>query len=163
MFEAGTVTYGFAKTISNPKNKYAISIFRDENLCVLIHFTTTQHRAGVSEGKIHHGINRDDAGNIVSYVFEPTIEIGNAPDGGRFCFPERTIMQFDYGFIQATETNLLQQFDNLEIKCRLDKHEYLDLVYAMYRSKRTPIKYKPYLEAVLESAYNGENHDESTN
>mgnify|MGYP003306688309 FL=1 len=89
MFEPGTVTYGFAKYISNPKNKYAISIFRDENVQILIHFTTTQKRAGVPEDQIHHGINRDSEGNVMSYVFEPTVEVGDTPDGGRFRFPWR--------------------------------------------------------------------------
>ncbi len=41
------------------------------------------------------------------------------------------------------------KFDNLEIKCKLDTKEYIDLVYAMYRSKRTPEEYKPYLEKIL--------------
>ena len=31
-----------------------------------------------------------------------------------------------------------------------------NLVYAMYCSKRTPTKYKPYLEKVLEEAYDSE-------
>lgn len=76
MFEPGTITYGFAKTISDPKNKYAISLFRDENVKVLIHFTTTRPRAGVPVEKIHHGINRDEDGNVKSYVFEPTVDMG---------------------------------------------------------------------------------------
>ena len=149
MFEPGTVTYGFAKYISNPKNKYAISIFRDENVQILIHFTTTQKRAGVPEDQIHHGINRDSEGNVMSYVFEPTVEVGDTPDGGRFCFPRRTIMQFEYGFLQGDDQSLQQQFDNLEVKCKLDPKEYENLIYAMYRSKRTSEAYKPYLEEVL--------------
>ncbi len=149
MFEPGTVTYGFAKYISNPKNKYAISIFRDENVQILIHFTTTQKRAGVPEDQIHHGINRDSEGNVMSYVFEPTVEVGDTPDGGRFRFPRRTIMQFEYGFLQGDDQSLQQQFDNLEVKCKLDPKEYENLIYAMYRSKRTSEAYKPYLEEVL--------------
>ncbi len=149
MFEPGTVTYGFAKYISDPKYKYAISIFRDENVQVLIHFTTTKQRAGVPYEQICHGINRDSGGNVVSYVFEPTVEIGDTPTGGRFRFPRRTIMQFDYGFLRGDDLSLQQQFDNLEIKCKLDKQEFENLVYAMYCSKRTPEEYKPYLEKVL--------------
>lgn len=149
MFEPGTVTYGFAKYISNPKNKYAISIFRDENVQILIHFTTTQKRAGVPEDQIHHGINRDSEGNVMSYVFEPTVEVGDTPDGGRFRFPRRTIMQFEYGFLQGDDQSLQQQFDNLEVKCKLDPKEYENLIYSMYRSKRTSEAYKPYLEEVL--------------
>lgn len=154
MFEPGTVTYGFAKHISTPKQKYAISLFRDENVQVVIHFTTSQKRAGIPENKIRHGINRDDEGNVLSYVFEPDIEIGDTPNGGRFSFPVRTVMQFDYGFLRGDDWSLQQQFDNLEVKCRLDGKEYIDLIYAMYKSKRTPQQYKPYLEAVLEEYYN---------
>ena len=72
MFEPGTVTYGFAKNISNPKYKYAISIFRDANVQVVIHFTTSQRRAGVPDAQIQHGINRDTEGNVVSYVLSLT-------------------------------------------------------------------------------------------
>ena len=151
MFEPGIVTYVFAKNISDPKNKYAISIFRDGDLQILIHFTTTQKRAGVPEDQIHHGINRDSSGNVVSYVFEPTVEIGDTPTGGRFHFPERTIMQFDYGFLRGDDQRLQQQFDNLEVKCKLDQKEYENLIYAMYRSKRTSEEYKPYLEEVLKT------------
>lgn len=149
MFEPGTVTYGFAKNISNPKNKYAISIFRDEHVRVLIHFTTSQPRTGIPDDQICHGINRDSENNVVAYVFEPTVEIGDTPDGGRFRFPKRTIMQFDYGFLKDEDWKLQQLFDNLEVKCKLDQKEYEDLIYAMYCSKRTPEEYKPYLEKVL--------------
>lgn len=154
MFEPRVVTYGFAKNIANPKNKYAISLFRDENVHVVIHFTTSQPRAGIPEDQIHHGINKNDVGEVMSFVFEPGVEIGIAPDGSRFSFPQRTIMQFDYGFLRDTDWNLQQQFDNLEVKCCLDENIYLDLIYAMYRSKRTPQKYKSYLKIVLDAAYN---------
>ena len=132
MFEPGTVTYGFAKNINNPKYKYAISIFRDEDVQVVIHFTTSQRRAGVPDDQIKHGINRDADGKVVSYVFEPDVEIGDIPTGGRFCFPERTVMQFDYGFLRGDDWSLQQQFDDLEVKCHLDREEYLNLVYTMY-------------------------------
>jgi len=153
MFEPGTVTYGFAKTISDPKPKYAISIFRDENVQILIHFTTSRRRTGIADELIHHGVNRDSNGDVTAYVFEENVEIGDAPDGGRFSFPKRTVMQFDYGFLQGDDWTLQRQFDNLEVKCHLDRQEYLDLVYAMYRSKRTPAVYKPYLEKVLQEAF----------
>jgi len=153
MFEPGVVIYGFAKTISDPKNKYAISIFRDENVQILIHFTTSRKRAGIPEELIKHGINRDENGNVMSYVFEPNVEVGATPSGGRFRFPERTIMQFEYGFLKDEDWKLQKQFDNLEVKCHLDKKEYLDLVYAMYKSNRTPMMYKPYLKRVLDEAY----------
>lgn len=63
-------------------------------------------------------------------------------------------MQFDYGFLRGDDWNLQQQFDNLEVKCILDKHEYENLVYAMYCSKRTPEEYKPFLEKALNEICN---------
>lgn len=149
MFEPGTVVYGFAKTIRSPKYKYGISIYRDEKVQLLIHFTTTKPRAGVPNEHIHHGMVKDATGNVMSYVFEPDVEIGTTPQGKRFHFPRRTIMQFDYGYLCAEDLKLQEQFDNLSIKCRLDSKEYINLVYAMYKSKRTPNVYKPYLEQVL--------------
>ena len=41
-------------------------------------------------------------------------------------------MQFDYGFLRGDDWSLQQQFDDLEVKCHLDREEYLNLVYAMY-------------------------------
>ena len=89
----------------------------------------------------------------LSYVFESDVEIGDIPTGGRFCFPVRTVMQVGDGFLRGADWSLQQQFDDLEVKCHLDREEYLNLVYAMYCSKRTPTEYKPYLEKVLEEAY----------
>lgn len=89
----------------------------------------------------------------VSYVFEPDVKIGDVPTGGRFCFPVRTVMQFDYDFLRGDDWNLQQQFDDLEVNCHLDREEYPNLVNAMYCSKCTPTEYKPYLEKVLEEAY----------
>ena len=39
----------------------------------------------------------------VSYMFEPNVEIGDIPTGGRFCFPIRTVMQFNYGFLRGDD------------------------------------------------------------
>ena len=87
----------------------------------------------------------------VSYVFKPNVEIDDIPAGGRF--PFRTVMHFDYGFLRGDDCSLQQQFDDLEVKCHLDREEYLNLVYAMYCGKRTPTEHKPYLKKVLEEAY----------
>lgn len=153
MFEPGNIVLGFAKKISDPKNKYVVSIYRDEECEILLHFTTSQPRAGVPIEDVHHGIIRKDD-EYVSYVFEAKREIGTNPETGtRFSFPKQTTMSFDYGLLKGTEQKLLTMFDNPRVVCKLDEKEYINLVYAMYRSSRTPIQYKPHLEKVLDNYY----------
>lgn len=149
MLNPGDIVYGFAKNLHRPKNKYAICIFRDDNVEILMHFTTSQARSGVPLEQVHHGAIYKD-GDCLSYVFEPDHEIGtNKTTGDRFHFPIRTVMVFDYGYLKGDEQYLLSQFDNLQVKCTLDEKEYIDLVYAMYSSKSTPDSYKPYLDKIL--------------
>lgn len=62
-------------------------------------------------------------------------------------------MVFDYGFIKDTEQKLRQMFENPQVVCKLDDNEYIDLVYAMFKSKSTPIHYKPYLDKILEDYF----------
>ena len=154
MLNPGDIIYGFAKKLYRPKNKYAICIFRDENVNLVLQFTTSQARAGVAAEVVGHGAIYKE-GDCLSYVFEGRREIGVDPrNGGRFAFPLRTTMAFDYGYLHGEEQKLLEQFDNVEIVCRLDVEEYINLVYAMYVSKRTPPEYKPYLDSILADYYN---------
>lgn len=55
MFAPGEIVYGYVKHIGKPK--YAVSIYRDEDVNILIHFTTSQPRAGVPLELVHHGAN----------------------------------------------------------------------------------------------------------
>lgn len=147
MFAPGEIVYGHVKHIGKPK--YAISIYRDDDTNILIHFTTSQPRAGVPFGQLHHGAIYKD-GDCKSYMFEARQEIGVKPDTGeRFSFPLRTIMAFDYGLFKETEQKLCQMFENPSVVCKLDDKEYIDLVYAMYHSNSTPERHKPYLDKVL--------------
>ena len=146
MLNPGDIIYGFAKNLPTPKNKYAVCIFRDENVNILIQFTTSQPRAGVPLQEVKHGAIYKD-GDCLSYVFERGKEIGvNPQNNKRFSFPLRTVMAFDYGFLRGEEKYLLEQFDDLNVVCKLDIKEYIELVYAMYSSKRTPPEYLPYLD-----------------
>lgn len=154
MFAPGEIVYGHVKHIG--KSKYAVSIYRDEDVNVLIHFTTSQPRAGVPLGQIRHGAIYKD-GDCKSYVFEARCEIGTNPiTGERFRFPLRTTMAFDYGLIKDSEERLRQMFENPQVVCKLDDKEYIDLVYAMYSSKSTPDEYKPYLNKVLTEYFSAE-------
>lgn len=147
MFAPGEIVYGYVKHIGKPK--YAVSIYRDEEVNILIHFTTSQPRAGVPLDQVHHGAIYKD-GDCKSYVFEARHEIGiNPATGDRFNFSLRTTMVFDYGFFKDTEQKLRQMFEDPQVVCKLDDTEYIDLVYAMFKSKSTPKQYKPYLDKVL--------------
>lgn len=53
MFAPGEIVYGHVKHIGKPK--YAVSMYRDEDVNILIHFTTSQPRAGVPLEHVHHG------------------------------------------------------------------------------------------------------------
>ena len=151
MFEPGDIVYGFVPKIGKPK--YAISIYRDEDLNILLYFTTSKDRAGVAPDLIQHGpIFRQ--GECISFVFEAHHEIGVAPSSGdRFSFPKRTAMVFDYGLLKADERHLNSMFVAPKVVCKLDGEEYINLVYAMYRSRKTPQEHKPYLEKVLKGFY----------
>lgn len=153
MLNPGDIIHGFAKNLHTPKNKYAICIYRDEEVNIVMQFTTSQPRAGVPDEEVHHGAIYKD-GNCLSYVFEAGVEIGiNPQDNSRFSFPKRTVMTFDYGFLKAPEKVLLGQFDNLKKVCKLDETEYINLIYAMYRSNRTKPEHKPYLDKIITDYY----------
>ena len=134
MFAPGEIIYGFAKGLYRPKFKYAVSIFRDAELNILAQFTTSQDRRG--------------------YVIEAGKELGINPQTGlAFSFPKRTVMAYDYGFLYGTEPQLVSQFDNPEIVCRMYEEEYISLVYALYKSDYSPAEYKPFLETILTDFY----------
>ena len=154
MFSPGEIVYGFVKHIG--KSKYAICIYRDEDLNILLHFTTSQARAGVDSDEVRHGAIYKE-GECLSYVFEAGHDIGENPSTGvSFHFPLRTTMAFDYGYLKAGTQQLFSLFEDPKVVCKLDDKEYIDLIYAMYRSKRTPLEYKPYLDAILSDYY--QNH-----
>lgn len=154
MLKPGDIIYGFAKNLSTPKRKYAVCLYRDDNLKVLLHFTTSQPRAGVSEDKISHGAIYNNDGDCLSYVFEARREIGVDPKSeARFSFPKRTVMVFHYGLLKGEESYIREQFDDLEVVCKLDPEEYINLVYAMYKSKSTPKEHIPFLQKILDDYY----------
>lgn len=62
-------------------------------------------------------------------------------------------MAFDYGLFKDSEQKLRQMFVNPKVVCKLDDNEYIDLVYAMYKSDNTPDEYKPFLNKVLEDFF----------
>jgi hypothetical protein len=77
-------------------------------------------------------------------------EIGLQPDGQPYCFPQVTAIPFDYCFQNKSQEELISGFESPAIMCILHQQEYLDLIYAMYKSKVTPQKYKDIFEKIFE-------------
>lgn len=154
MFAPGEIIYGFAKSTNPPKNKYLITIYRDDTLNIIASFTTSQARAGVPPEMIHHGAIINDENKCLSYVFEAKKEIGFDPRGGKpFSFPLRTTVTFDYGIIEGRYEQIQAQFENPEVVCKLNESEYIDLIYAMYKSHHTKARHKEILNRILEQYY----------
>lgn len=153
MFEPREIVYGYAKGFYSPHNKYIVTIYRDQALNIVACFTTSKSRAGVPVDKIHHGTIYKDK-QCVSYVFEEGVKIGKNPTTGEdFAFPKRSVITFDYGVTEGAFESLLKEFDDPKVVCVLDEKEYIELVYAMYRSPYTKTKYKQVLNDILERYY----------
>lgn len=152
MLKAKNIIYGFCKYTNPPKNKYLISLYRSENLNIIAVFPTSLRRAGVANPK--HGVNVRD-GRIISYVFEAGKVIGRAfGNDGDFSFPLQTTIPFDYCFREGEQDDLLKTFENPSVVGVLSDQEYIDLIYAFYRSPLTPVKYKPIFDKVLQEYFN---------
>lgn len=148
MLKAKNIIYGFCRSTNPPKPKYLVSIYRSDSLNVIAVFPTSQRRAGVPSPK--HGCNLRD-GNVVSYMFEAGKPIGKKKDGDEdFFFPQPTAIPFDYCFREGAQNDLLKTFDSPEVVGVLSDNEYVELVYAFYKSPLTPQKYKPVFDSILQ-------------
>ena len=153
MFQPREIVYGYAKGLYSPHNKYIVTIYQDAELKIVACFTTSKPRAGIPEDKIHHGAKYKDK-QCVSYVFEKDVKIGINPNTGNdFSFPKRSVITFDYGVREGLLESFLMEFDNPEVVCLLDEKEYIELVYAMYRSPHTKITHKEVLNRILQDYY----------
>jgi hypothetical protein len=139
MLSPRNIIYGFCHFTNPPKPKYLISLHRSKDLEIVACFTTSQSRAG-----------QNIKGDVVSYIFETNNEIGLKPDGSPFSFPKQTTISFDYCFQNKSQEELINGFESPSIICILHQKKYLDLIYAMYKSKATPKKYKTIFEKILE-------------
>jgi len=153
MFQPREIVYGYAKNLYSPHNKYIVTLYQDEELNVVGCFTTSQSRAGVSEEEIQHGtIYRNK--ECVSYVFEKGVSIGKNPSTGEdFAFPKRSVITFDYGIKEGTKESFVEEMENTEVVCVLDENEYVNLIYAMYRSPYTKTRHKIVLDKILQDFY----------
>lgn len=149
MFEPGEVVYAYVRNIHPPKNKYFVTIYKDDELRIVTCFTTTQNRVGCPLEMLTHGYIRVD-NQVVGYYFDKDIEIGLDSDNNPFRFPRNCVIPFDYGVQIGTKNQFLNNIENAKVVCKLHPKEYENLVYAMYKSPRTNPKYKPYLDKVLQ-------------
>lgn len=156
MFRPREIIFGYVTGFGfrNPKNKYLISLYKSESLEVFACFTTSQHYYGVPEEMVRHGAILKD-GEYYSYVFEKGVVVGKNPETGEdFSFPDRTTVTFDYGIRQGFIRDFAEGIQNARVVCVLNKEEYGNLLYAMYKSPNMNQKYKPLLERSLEALYN---------
>lgn len=150
MFTPRNIIYGFLKTSRPPKYKYLISLYRDDDMEFLACVTTSKNRSGVPLEEVKHGANKRD-NEIISYVFFVGRTIGKEYETDNdFSFPQQTTIRFDYCFQKAKQESLSNIIDDAKVVGVLSKEEYLELVYAMYRSPDTKEEYKLCLERVLQ-------------
>ena len=149
MFEPGEVVYAHVKNIHPPKNKYFVTIYRDDELRIVTCFTTTKNRVGCQFEQLTHGYVKIN-NQIVGYFFDKDVEVGLDDVEQPFKFPRNCVIPFDYGVQVGTKNQFLSNIENERVVCKLHPKEYENLVYAMYSSPRTNPKYKPYLEKVLQ-------------
>lgn len=133
------------------KHKYAIILHRDNEGLILTTFTTSKDRSG-AENPIH-GANPTKA-EPKSYVFKAEVEIGLKPDGKPFSFKKDTTIVPDYGLTTKSITEFNSKVENLEKVCQLHEAEYIELIYVLYKSKKTSIENKLRFEKILESSLN---------
>lgn len=150
MFEPGEVVYAYVKNIHNPKFKYFVTIYRNDDLRIVTCFTTTKHyQVGCNANQLSHGyVKRDN--QIVGYFFDMNVEVGIDEANQPFKFPRNCVIPFDYGVQEATKEQFLKNIEQERVVCRLHPQEYQNIVYAMYKSPNTNPKYKPYLYKVLQ-------------
>ena len=150
MLEPGEVVYGFVKDIHPPKTKYIVTIYQDDNLRIVTCFTTTKNRVGLPLNTLQHGyVKKDD--KMVGYFFDNRVAVGYNPNTNEeFHFPRDCIIPFEYGVREGTKERFLSELENPIVVCTLNRKEYENIVYVMYRSPHINPKYKPYLEEVLE-------------
>lgn len=153
MFEPGEVVYAYVKNFQTPKNKYFVTVYRDDELTIVTCFTTTKNRVGCALDSLQHGYIRQD-GQIIGYFFDCNVEVGLDDQGRPFSFPRHCVIPFDYGVREGTKEQFLRNIENEVVVCKLHSKEYENIVYAMYKSPRTNPKYKPYLDKILKKIYN---------
>lgn len=149
MYRVGAILHGlFDFHTQGKKHKFAIILHRDNEDFILTTFTTSQDRSGI-ENPVH-GANPTKA-DPKSYVFKAEVEIGLKPNGKPFSFKKDTTIVPDYGLSAKSIADFNSKVENLEKVCQLHEAEYIELIYVLYKSKKTSIENKMKFEKILES------------
>lgn len=102
----------------------------------------------------HLNTERTTEERILYHVFEANRCIGKKYGSDEdFSFPLYTTIPFDYCFRDGEQENLLKSFQHPEVVGVLSDKEYIELIYAFYKSPLTPQKYIPIFEKILEEFY----------
>lgn len=156
MFQEREIVLAFINDIQPPKRKFLITLYRDQELNIVACFTTSQQRLPAKPEDVQHGVFRKN-GAPMAYVFEKGRTIGTDPKTNTpFSFHKRTIVYFDYCFQAGTLDKFEQRTNSQdrETVCIMNDKEFVDLIYAMYRSPYTNGKFLPLLEKSLEKYSN---------
>ena len=140
--ESSTIVYGLFQLKDVQKHKYAVILHNDSDDYIITTFTTSKKRAGDNPS---HGANEYPE----SYVFKSKVVIGISPDESDFSFAEDTIVVPDYGIQDLPVENFLNKVSGLKTVCILHKKEYFDLLYFLYKSQKTKLKYVSVFENIL--------------
>lgn len=149
MLSPRNVIYGFCLFTNPQKNKYLISLYKGLDLEIIACFSTSQQRHIAYQQGAAHGQFKNSRNEVVAYIFNPGNVVGEKPDGTLFSFPIKTIIPFDYCFQNKTQEELINGFQSPQICFVLSKEEYIEVIYAMYKSKLTPPKFKKKFEEIL--------------
>ena len=154
MYRVGAILHGlFDFHTQGKKIKYAIILHRDKEDFILTTFTTSQDRSG-AENPVH-GANPTKA-EPLSYVFKAEVEIGSQPDGKPFSFKRDTTIVPDYGLSVKTIAQFKAKAENLTKVCQLHETEYIELIYVLYKSKKTSFENRARSKKILDSLLNKE-------
>ncbi len=151
MFTPGSILYGTFQLKAVTKPKYVIVLYNDGTNCILTTFTTSEERSGVISPI--HGKNPQE-GEPLSYVFKKDIIVGELHSKDKtnfFSFPKDTIVVPDYGNQYTTQEAFLSEVKNLVKCCELYPKEYENLIYTLYKSKKTKRQFKRIFEDILKS------------
>nr|DAM82924.1 MAG TPA: hypothetical protein [Caudoviricetes sp.] len=149
MFTPGSILHGTFTLKAITKEKFSIVLYNDGFNCILTTFTTSEDRSGVSNPV--HGKNPEQ-GAPLSYVFKKGIVIGELCVKGckkPFFFKKDTVIVPDYGDQYTTKEAFLAEVKGLTKCCDLYPQEYLNLIYTLYKSRKTKRKYKIIFENIL--------------
>lgn len=152
MFTPGSILFGTFQLKAITKPKYAIVLYNDGLNCILTTFTTSEERSGVRYPV--HGKNPQE-GEPLSYVFKKGIIVGELYNSNGvsipFSFPKDTVIVPDYGDQYTTQQAFLAEVKGLIKCCELYPKEYENLIYTLYKSKKTKRKYKRIFEEILKN------------